>query len=95
MATSTLPVSNRRKSPTAKPKRRFPPETLTDAEVRSLLGACPATSASGIRNTALIAILPATSAAGFPYWADMQGSPSACTPMAFATPTPRNYATKA
>jgi site-specific recombinase XerD len=60
MATLTLPVSNRRKSPTArsprKPKRRFPPETLTDAEVRSLLDACPG-SASGIRNSALIAIL--------------------------------------
>jgi site-specific recombinase XerD len=60
MATSTLSVSNRRKSPTTarciKPKRRFPPETLTDAEVRALLDAC-ARSATGIRNRALIAIL--------------------------------------
>src|SRR5262245_38335240 len=58
MATPTLPVSNRRKSPTArtKPKRRFPPETLTDAEVRALLDGCTG-SASGIRNRALIAIL--------------------------------------
>jgi site-specific recombinase XerD len=43
-----------------KPKRRFPPETLTDSEVRALLDACPATSASGIRNHALIAILHRT-----------------------------------
>jgi site-specific recombinase XerD len=58
MATPTLPVSNRRKSPTTrvKPKRRFSPETLTDLEVRALLEACPR-SASGIRNRALIAIL--------------------------------------
>ncbi len=60
MATRTLPVSNGRKqTPTRriKPKRRFPPETLTDLEVRALLDACPVTSASGIRNRALIAIL--------------------------------------
>jgi site-specific recombinase XerD len=53
MATPTLPVSNRQK---IKPKRRFPPETLTDAEVRALLEPCRG-SASGIRNRALIAIL--------------------------------------
>jgi site-specific recombinase XerD len=58
MATCTALVSNRRKSRTAriKPKRRFPPETLIDVEVRALLGACPR-SATGIRNRALIAIL--------------------------------------
>jgi site-specific recombinase XerD len=60
MATLTARASNRRKSLIArgpgKPKRRFPPETLTDAEVRALLDACPR-SATGIRNRALIAIL--------------------------------------
>jgi site-specific recombinase XerD len=40
-----------------KPKRRFPPEVLTDAEVRALMAACSTTSASGIRNRALIALL--------------------------------------
>lgn len=54
MATTTLPVSNGWKK---KPKRRFPPETLTDPEVRSLLDCCSPTSATGIRNRALIAIL--------------------------------------
>ena len=32
-----------------KPKRRFPPEVLTDVEVRALIEACPATSATGLR----------------------------------------------
>lgn len=41
----------------AKPKRRFPPEVLTDTEVRALINACPATSATGLRNKALLAIL--------------------------------------
>jgi site-specific recombinase XerD len=40
-----------------KPKRRFPPEVLTDAEVRGLMAACSTTSASGIRNRALVALL--------------------------------------
>jgi site-specific recombinase XerD len=40
-----------------KPKRRFPPEVLKDAEVRALMAACSSTSASGIRNRALIALL--------------------------------------
>ena len=41
----------------AKPKRRFPPEVLTDMEVRALMAACSSRSASGIRNRALIALL--------------------------------------
>lgn len=40
-----------------KPKRRFPPEVLTDPEVRALMDACSMTAASGIRNRALIALL--------------------------------------
>ena len=52
MAACTPRVSARRR----KPKRRFPAETLTDAEVRALLDACPS-SASGLRNRALIAVL--------------------------------------
>jgi site-specific recombinase XerD len=40
-----------------KPKRRFPPEVLTDAEVRALMAACSSASATGIRNRALIALL--------------------------------------
>jgi site-specific recombinase XerD len=53
VATTTTTVSIRRKKPT----RRYPAEVLTDAEVRALLDACPGTSATGIRNRALIAIL--------------------------------------
>lgn len=53
--------SNGRKPPTAavraKPNRRFPAEVLTDEEVRALIGACPSTSATGLRNRALLAIL--------------------------------------
>ena len=39
-----------------KPRRRFHPEVLTDAEVRALIDAC-GQSATGLRNRALIAIL--------------------------------------
>src|SRR5690606_34827588 len=39
-----------------KPRRRFPPEVLTDAEVRALLDACPDTH-TGVRNRALLALL--------------------------------------
>jgi site-specific recombinase XerD len=52
MAMKTHGASTARK----KPKRRFPPEALTDSEVRSLLDGCPS-SASGLRNRALIAVL--------------------------------------
>ncbi|MFN0131463.1 MAG: tyrosine-type recombinase/integrase [Phycisphaerales bacterium] len=39
-----------------KPRRRLPPEVLTDAEVRALMNACGG-SATGLRNRALIALL--------------------------------------
>ena len=39
------------------PRRRFPPEILTDAEVGRLLDACSQRTPTGIRNRALIAIL--------------------------------------
>ena len=39
------------------PRRRFPPEILTDAEVCRLLDACDDLQPTGIRNRALIAIL--------------------------------------
>lgn len=52
MAAKTHRASTVRK----KPKRRLPPEALTDSEVRSLIDACP-NSASGLRNRALIALL--------------------------------------
>ncbi len=39
------------------PRRRFPPEILTDAEVCRLLDACDDRQPTGIRNRALIAIL--------------------------------------
>jgi site-specific recombinase XerD len=39
-----------------KPRRRFPPEVLSDEEVRSLMRAC-GESMTGIRNRALIAML--------------------------------------
>jgi integrase/recombinase XerD len=38
-------------------KRRFPPEILTDAEVRSLMDACGTHRATAIGNRALIALL--------------------------------------
>jgi site-specific recombinase XerD len=58
MASRTRSSSTGRKSPPrAKPKRRFPPETLTDTEVRALIEACSSTSATGLRNRALLAIL--------------------------------------
>ncbi|MBL9032116.1 MAG: phage integrase family protein [Phycisphaerae bacterium] len=44
-------ISRRRR-----PKRRLPPEVLTDAEVRALMSAC-GRSATGLRNQALIALL--------------------------------------
>ncbi len=40
-----------------RPRRRFPPEILTDAEVCRLLDACGDRQPAGIRNRALIAIL--------------------------------------
>jgi len=40
-----------------KPKRRYPPEVLTDAEVRALLDACGQYRTTAIRNRALIAVL--------------------------------------
>jgi integrase/recombinase XerD len=52
MAVATLSRSNGRK-----PTRRYPPEVLTDAEVRALMDACPSTSATGLRNRALLAVL--------------------------------------
>ncbi|MCI0363875.1 MAG: site-specific integrase [Phycisphaerales bacterium] len=39
-----------------KPRRRFPPEVLSDEEVRALLAACGG-STTGIRNQALLAML--------------------------------------
>ncbi len=39
------------------PRRRFPPEILSDAEVCRLLDACGDRQPAGIRNRALIAIL--------------------------------------
>ena len=60
MAAPTSRSSSRR-MPNApartKPKRRFPAEVLTDIEVRALIDACPSTSATGLRNRALLAIL--------------------------------------
>ncbi len=54
-------TARKQKAPTttvrAKPKRRFPAEVLTDAEVRLLIDTCPSTSATGLRNRALLAIL--------------------------------------
>ena len=40
-----------------KPRRRFPPEVLTDAEVRSLIAACNRATDVGVRNAALLAVL--------------------------------------
>lgn len=54
----TSSASTPRKSPArVKPKRRFPPEVLTDTKVRALINGCPATSATGLRNKALLALL--------------------------------------
>lgn len=39
-----------------KPRRRFPPEVLSDKEVRALMAACGDTI-TGIRNKALLAML--------------------------------------
>ena len=41
----------------SKPKRRFPPEILSDEEVRALMDACGRYASRAIRNRALIAIL--------------------------------------
>ena len=57
------PVRPDRPSPPAaakrrpKPKRKLPPEVLTDEEVQALLGALSRRSPTGIRNRALIAVL--------------------------------------
>jgi site-specific recombinase XerD len=40
-----------------KPKRRLPPEVLTDDEVRALMAACSPWAPTGLRNRALIAIM--------------------------------------
>ncbi len=40
-----------------KPRRRFPPEVLTDTEVRTLMAACGTRSLAAARNRALIALL--------------------------------------
>ena len=42
---------------TTRPKRRLPPEVLTDAEVCALMGACGGYAPTGLRNRALIALL--------------------------------------
>ena len=42
---------------TTRPKRRLPPEVLTDAEVCALMGACGRHAPTGLRNRALIALL--------------------------------------
>ncbi len=39
------------------PRRRFPAEILSDAEVRQLLDACNCRSPTGVRNRTLIAVL--------------------------------------
>ena len=39
------------------PRRRFPPEILSDAEVCRLLDACSQRAPAGLRNRALIAVL--------------------------------------
>lgn len=44
-------------TPKPKPKRRFPPEVLTDDEVRALMDACGRYTPTAIRNRALIAVL--------------------------------------
>ena len=43
--------------PRRKPRRRFLPEVLTDAEVRSLIAACNRATGVGVRNAALLAVL--------------------------------------
>ena len=45
------------KPKTRKPKRRFPPEVLTDSEVRGLMDACGRYTPTAVRNRALIAVL--------------------------------------
>lgn len=45
------------RSVVARPKRRLPPEVLTDAEVRALMEACGRYTPTGLRNRALIALL--------------------------------------
>lgn len=45
-------------TPRPKPKRRFPPEVLDDAEARALVASCRNTGRwTGVRNAALIAVL--------------------------------------
>lgn len=38
-------------------RRTFPPEILTDDEIRNLLAGCCTTAPSGVRNRALIAVM--------------------------------------
>ena len=45
------------RSPTTRPKRRLPPEVLTDDEVCALMRACGRHAPTGLRNRALIAML--------------------------------------
>ena len=40
-----------------RPKRRLPPEVLSDSEVSALMGACGRHAPTGLRNRALIALL--------------------------------------
>ena len=40
-----------------KPKRRLPPEVLTDDEVRALMAACSPKAPTGLRNRALIVVM--------------------------------------
>ncbi|MCH7839991.1 MAG: hypothetical protein IID38_07125, partial [Planctomycetes bacterium] len=42
---------------TTKPRRRLPPEVLSDAEVCALMRACGRYAPTGLRNRALIALL--------------------------------------
>ncbi len=49
--------ANQDRPPRRKPRRRFPPEVLTDAEVRALIEACDRTTGVGVRNAALLAVL--------------------------------------
>lgn len=48
---------SRSSRPRPKPKRRFPAEVLTDAEVRALMGACGTGTWTAVRHRALLALL--------------------------------------
>jgi integrase len=58
-ATPTSPTADAPlpRPPRAKPKRRMPPEILSDAEVRRLLAAIDDGDECGVRNRALLAVL--------------------------------------